>query len=243
MIPEWMTRSELLMGEEKIRKLMAANVIVVGLGGVGAIAAEMIVRAGVGQMTIVDADHIEASNRNRQIPALSSTDGLLKAETLGNRLMDINPALKLTVLNEYLRDKRTFEVLDQGGFDFALDCIDTLSPKVYYIKACIERKIPIISSMGAGGKIDPTQVRICDISETYNDLLARYVRKYLHRKFSIHKGLKVVFSPEQADKTRIVLNTDTTRKKSTIGTVSYMPAVFGCACASAAIRHLTGDSY
>lgn len=238
MIEPWMTRTRLLLGDEAIERLMRANVIVVGLGGVGGICAEMIARSGVGSMTIVDADVVEASNRNRQLPALISTENKHKAEVLAERLLDINASLKLTVLNEYLKDQRTFDVLDNGNYDFACDCIDTLSPKVYFIKACLERNIPIASSMGAGGKVDPTQVRVCDISETYNDLLARYVRKYLHRKFSIKTGFPVVFSPEQADKSRIILNEDTTRKKSTIGTISYMPAVFGCAVASVAIRKL-----
>lgn len=238
MIDPWMTRTQLLLGDEAVERLMRANVIVVGLGGVGGICAEMIARSGVGSMTIVDADVVEASNRNRQLPALISTENKSKAEVLAERLLDINASLKLTVLNEYLKDKRTFDVLDNGNYDFACDCIDTLSPKVYFIKACLERNIPVASSMGAGGKVDPTQVRICDISETYNDLLARYVRKYMHRKFSIRTGFPVVFSPEQADKSRIVLNEDTTRKKSTIGTISYMPAVFGCAVASIAIRKL-----
>lgn len=238
MIEPWMTRTRLLLGDEAIERLMRANVIVVGLGGVGGICAEMIARSGVGSMTIVDADVVEASNRNRQLPALISTENKHKAEVLAERLLDINASLKLTVLNEYLKDQRTFDVLDNGKYDFACDCIDTLSPKVYFIKACLERNIPIASSMGAGGKVDPTQVRVCDISETYNDLLARYVRKYMHRKFSIKTGFPVVFSPEQADKSRIILNEDTTRKKSTIGTISYMPAVFGCAVASVAIRKL-----
>lgn len=238
MIPAWMGRSQLLLGDEQLTRLMNSNVIVLGLGGVGGMCAEMIARSGVGKMTIVDADHIEASNRNRQIPALVSTDNKQKAEVLAERLRDINPDIQLTVLNEYLRDQRTFEVLDNGNFDFACDCIDTLSPKVYFIKACLERRIPIVSSMGAGGKVDPTRVEICDISETYDDLLARYVRKYMKRKFSVASGFQVVFSSEKADKSKIVVNEDTTRKKSTIGTISYMPAVFGCAMASVALRGL-----
>ncbi len=238
MIPDWMGRSQLLLGDEQLTRLMNSNVIVLGLGGVGGMCAEMIARSGVGKMTIVDADRIEASNRNRQIPALVSTDNKQKAEVLAERLRDINPDIQLTVLNEYLRDQRTFEVLDNGNFDFACDCIDTLSPKVYFIKACLERRIPIVSSMGAGGKVDPTRVEICDISETYDDLLARYVRKYMKRKFSVASGFQVVFSAEKADKSKIVVNEDTTRKKSTIGTISYMPAVFGCAMASVALRGL-----
>ncbi len=238
MIPSWMGRTQLLLGDEKLQRIISSHVIVVGLGGVGGICAEMIARCGVGKLTIIDADTIEASNRNRQIPALVSTENKLKTEVLAARLLDINPDLELTVLHEYLRDKRTLEVLDQGNFDFACDCIDTLTPKVNFIKACLERSIPIVSSMGAGGKVDPTQVQIADISESYNDLLARYVRKYLKRRFSITTGFEVVFSPELSDKSKIVLNDDITRKKSTIGTISYMPTIFGSLVASVALRGL-----
>ncbi|MCX6190420.1 MAG: tRNA threonylcarbamoyladenosine dehydratase [Bacteroidetes bacterium] len=238
MIPAWMGRTQLLVGDEKLLGLMNSNVIIVGLGGVGAICAEMLVRSSIGQLTIVDADAIEESNRNRQLPALISTNNKLKTEVLAKRLLDINPELKLTVLNEYLKGNRIVEVLEAGHYDYACDCIDTLTPKVNFIKACLERNLPIVSSMGAGGKVDPTLLQVADISDSYNDLLARYVRKYLKRRFSITTGFQVVFSPELADKKRIVLNDDITRKKSTIGTISYMPAVFGCTVASVVLRGL-----
>ncbi|MCF8254491.1 MAG: ThiF family adenylyltransferase, partial [Bacteroidia bacterium] len=192
-IQPWMGRTELLLGQNQLHKLINSNVLVVGLGGVGGIAAEMIARSGVMQMTIVDADTVDATNRNRQIPALKSTEGKVKADVLAERLLDINPDLQLQVIPEYFRDQLTFDVLDNNKFDYALDCIDTLSPKVYYIKACIDRGIPIISSMGAGSKVDPTMVKVADISETYNCHLARYTRKYLHR-LGVYKGVKAVFS-------------------------------------------------
>jgi tRNA A37 threonylcarbamoyladenosine dehydratase len=236
-LPQWMARTEVLLGEEMIQKLMHANVLVVGLGGVGGICAEMIARAGVGKMTIVDADVVEASNRNRQIPALISTDGKLKSEVMAQRIRDINPEIQLTVLSEFIRDERTNEILDQGNFDYAVDCIDTLSPKVFFIKACIERNIPLVSSMGAGGKFDPTQVEVIDISETYQCNLARYVRKRL-RKYGVREGFKVVFSPEAADQSRIFESEKAYPKKSVIGTISYMPAAFGITCASVVIRDL-----
>ncbi len=237
MIPYWMSRTKLLIGEEKIEKLMNAHVLVVGLGGVGAIAAEMIARAGVGKMTIVDADTVEASNRNRQIPALFSTENQLKSEVLSQRLKDINPELDLTVLSEYLKDQRMFDILDAGNFSYVLDCIDTLSPKTYLIKGCYDRKIPFVSSMGAGGKVDPTLVQVTDISKTYNDHLAKYVRKRLHR-MGIYRKVKVVFSPEIADQSKVISTPDDTRKKSVIGTISYMPTIFGCTCAAVAIRDI-----
>lgn len=237
MIPHWMSRTQLLLGDEKLEKLRSANVLVVGLGGVGGVAAEMVARAGVGKMTIVDADVVEASNRNRQLPALVSTDNMLKAEVLAQRIRDINPDIELTILNEYIKDTRIDEILDAQKYDYAMDCIDTLSPKVFFIKACKDRKIPLVSSMGAGGKVDPTLVRIGDISKTYNCHLAKYVRKYLHR-LGIFRGITVVYSIEIADQSRVVATPEETKKKSVIGTISYMPAIFGCTCASVVIRGL-----
>ena len=237
MIPYWMSRTQLMLGDEKVEKLMNKNVLVVGLGGVGGICAEMIARSGVGRMTIIDADTVDLSNANRQIPALHSTAGKLKAEVLAERLKDINPSLELTVLTEYIRDSRTIEILDAGQFDYAVDCIDTLSPKVHFIKACRERKIPIVSSLGAGGKVDPSQVKVTDISKTYECNLAKYVRKKL-RGLGIHKGITVVFSAEKVDQSRVIETEKAYPKKSVIGTISYMPAVFGCTAASVVIRNL-----
>ncbi len=232
-----MGRTQLLLGEEKLATLINSNVLVVGLGGVGGIAAEMIARAGVGKMTIVDADTVDPTNRNRQIPALRSTEGVLKTDVLRERLLDINPDLELTVIPEYFRDELTHKVLDENNFDYALDCIDTLSPKVFFIKACYDRKIPLVSSMGAGNKVDPTQVKVADISASYNCRLAKYTRKYLN-KFGIRKGIKVVFSAEEPQSFMGVTMVGARNKKSAPGTISYIPAVFGCTMASVAIRDL-----
>lgn len=236
MVPDWLTRTELLIGAENIEKLQKSHVLIVGLGGVGAVAAEMICRAGVGEMTIVDGDVVEPTNRNRQLPALVSTDGLSKAEVLGARFLDINPDLKLHMRNLYIRDGVTSELLHAAKYDYAVDCIDTLSPKVYYLLECMELGIPVVASMGAGGKLDPTQVKVVDISETYNCNLARYVRKKLHQK-GFYKGLKVAFSPE-LPAGKITVNPEGGPKKSTIGTMSYLPAAFGLAVASVVIRDL-----
>lgn len=235
-IQSWMGRTRLLLGDEKLEKLIDAHVLVVGLGGVGGICAEMIARAGVKRMTIVDADVVEETNRNRQVITLISNDGQKKAEVLAERLRDINPEIELTVIPEYMKNERTDEILDSAKYDYAVDCIDTLSPKVFFIKGCLDRKIPVVSSMGAGGKVDPTQVTIGDISETHTCNLAFYVRKRLH-KMGIRKGLKVVWSPEQADKSKIVV-VDSGPKKSVIGTISYIPATFGIQAASVVIRDL-----
>ncbi len=237
MIPYWMSRSQLLLGDEKVEGLMGKNVLVVGLGGVGGICAEMIARSGVGKMTIADGDTVDLSNCNRQIPALHSTAQRPKVDVMAERLKDINPELDLTCINDFLKDNKTSDLLDRGNFDYVVDCIDTLSSKVFLIKACFDRKIPIVSSLGAGGKIDPSRVVVTDISKTYQCNLARYVRKYL-RKLNIRKGLKVVFSPEEADQSRIIETEKAYPKKSIIGTISYMPAIFGCVAAGAVIRDL-----
>lgn len=218
-------------------RLAQKHVLVAGLGGVGAAAAEMICRAGIGRMTIVDADTVEPSNRNRQLCALTSTHGMLKAEVMGQRLKDINPDLDLRVVPRYLREQEVDELLDEAPYDYLADCIDTLSPKVSFIHKARQRGLSIVSSMGAGGKTDPMQVRLCDISETYNCNLARYVRKRLVR-MGIREGLEVVFSPEQIDETRVLVTPGMRNKKSVIGTISYLPSLFGCFVASVVVRAL-----
>ncbi len=239
MIPYWMSRTELLLGEGKVENLINKNVLIVGLGGVGGICAEMIVRAGVGSITIVDGDVVDLSNCNRQIAALQSTAGKSKAAIMEERLKDINPELKLTVVNEFIKEERTIAIIESQQYDYAVDCIDTLTPKVWFIKACVDRKIPIVSSLGAGGKIDPLQVQVTDISKSYKCNLARYVRKYLHKE-GIVTGVQVVFSPEDVDQSRILETEKAYPKKSIIGTISYMPAVFGCIVASVVVRSLYG---
>ena len=213
MIPYWMSRTQLMLGDEKLEKLMSKNVLVIGLGGVGGICAEMIVRAGIGKMTIVDNDTIDASNINRQIPALHSTIKKSKAQVLAARLLDINPLLDLTVLEEFMETDKTIELIEKEPWDYVVDCIDTLSAKVDLIKGCIDRKLNIVSSMGAGGKQDPSQIRVTDLSKTYECNLARYVRKRL-QALGIKKGLKVVFSSEKPDQSRIIETENAYPKKS-----------------------------
>jgi tRNA A37 threonylcarbamoyladenosine dehydratase len=235
---DWLTRTELILDEGKLKKLKDSNVLVVGLGGVGAYAAEMICRAGVGSMTIVDGDKIHPTNRNRQLPALKSTEGMAKAEVMGNRILDINPDIKLTVIQEYIKDERMIEIIDKS-FDYVVDAIDTLSPKIFLIYHSLQRKLSVVSSMGAGGKFDPTKVSISDISETTDCSLARILRKRLHR-LGIREGFTAVYSTEPVDKRKIVATNGEQNKASIVGTISYMPAAFGIACASVVIRDLTG---
>ncbi|MDL2255055.1 tRNA threonylcarbamoyladenosine dehydratase [Parabacteroides sp. OttesenSCG-928-K15] len=233
----WNNRTELLLGAEGMEHLAGSHVLVVGLGGVGAYAAELICRAGVGTMTIVDADVVQESNINRQLPALHSTLGQTKAEVVGARLTDINPRLKLTILHEFLRDERTEELLLSTPFDYIVDAIDSLSPKVYLLHFAVKHDIPIVSSMGAGAKVDPAQVKLADISKSHNCTLAKMVRKRLHR-LGVRRGIPVVFSTEMVNPEAVIEVEDEACKKTTTGTVSYMPAIFGCFLASHVIRNL-----
>ncbi len=235
---EWLSRTEMLIGEEGLNRLKNSNVLVVGLGGVGSYAAEMLCRAGVGNMTIADGDTVHPSNRNRQLHALKSTEGSGKAGLMGERLLDINPALNLTVIQEFLRDERMNEILGTG-FHYVVDAIDTLSPKVFLIYRSVLKKYPVVSSMGAGGKFDPVKISICDISRTTDCPLARLLRKRLHG-LGIKEGVTAVYSPEVIDKSKVVPYKGEQNKASVVGTISYMPAAFGIACASVVIRDLAG---
>lgn len=243
----WTERTALLLGEDKMRRLSAAHVLVVGVGGVGAYAAEMLCRAGVGEMTIVDADTVQPSNINRQLPATHSTIGRPKVEVLAERFRDINPDIRLHALPMYLKEEEVASLLDgtlncqlpivDCQFDVIVDAIDTIAPKCALIAEAMRRGIPIVSSMGAGAKSDITQIRFADLWETYHCGLAKAVRTRL-KKAGIRRSLPVVFSTEQTDRRAVITVDDERNKKSTAGTISYMPAVFGCYLAEYVIRHL-----
>lgn len=233
----WSERTELLLGNERVNYLKEKHVLVVGLGGVGAYAAEMICRAGIGKMTIIDADKVNASNINRQLPATHATLGQLKADVMAQRLRDINPDIELNVIAEFIKDEKIPEILESAKFDYVVDAIDSLSPKVYLIYNAYKMQLPIVSSMGAGGKIDPSQVKIADISKSHNCALAKAVRKRLNR-LDVRKGIPVVFSTEFADENAIVKLENEQNKISTAGTISYLPAIFGCYLASYVIRNI-----
>ncbi len=236
---EWLSRTELCLGPESLDKLKNSHVLVAGLGGVGSWAAEMVCRAGVGRMTIIDGDVVTAANRNRQLPALKSTEGISKAEVMGRRLKDINPSLELRVISEFIKDERMTEILEEEPYDFVIDAIDTLSPKVFLIYHSLRLKLNIVSSMGAGGKFDPTAVKVADISETRFCNLARMLRKKLH-KLGVYDGFAAVYSPEVVDKDKIIRGSAESNKASNVGTISYMPALFGIVCASVVIRRIAG---
>ena len=192
-------------------------------------------------MVILDSDTVSVTNRNRQLIALESTIGKLKTEVVARRLRDINPAVNLTVIPEYIEESNLEEIFSMAGeLDYVVDAIDTLAPKISLIKYCVEHKIPHVSAMGAGAKLDATKIRIADISKSYNCPLAYILRKKL-RKEGISKGFKVVFSEELPDRDAIV-PMEERNKKSQVGTISYLPAVFGCVCAQAAIEYLIGKT-
>lgn len=235
----WLERTELLLGEEKLTLLRNANVLVVGLGGVGAYAAEMITRAGVGKMTIADADTVSKSNINRQLIALHSTIGQEKSALMAQRLRDINPEIELQVINRFIKDDETDALLDSQPFDYVVDAIDTLSPKLALIKGALDRNIPLVSSMGAGAKTDPTKMEICDIAKTHHCPLAHMLRKRLH-KIGIRTGFQAVFSPEAVREGAMILCNEQ-NKKSNTGTISYIPALFGIGCASVVVRGLINE--
>ncbi|MBN1447806.1 MAG: tRNA threonylcarbamoyladenosine dehydratase [Bacteroidetes bacterium] len=232
----WLERTTLLIGSDAVHRLHNAHVLVVGLGGVGAYAAEQICRGGVGRLTIVDGDIVQPSNRNRQLPALHSTEARMKSEVMAERLLDINPDIQLEVIAEFLRDDRLEELVARP-YDYVVDAIDTLSPKVFLISTAVRHHLPVVSSLGAAGKLDPTHVRIDDIAQSHHCRLGKMLRKRLHR-LGIREGVTVVYSPEDVPRHSMRPVEDERNKKTVVGTISYMPPVFGCFCASVVLRGL-----
>lgn len=233
---KWQERAALLFKEEGLNNLKNANVLVVGLGGVGSFAAEFLARAGVGNMTIVDGDIVDITNINRQLPALHSTIGLPKVELMATRLMDINPELNLTKVQEFLSPERAYELVDEK-FDYVLDCIDSITPKLNLIIAAKRKKVKIVSNMGAGGKYEAAKVKVKDISKTEYCPLAKNIRKRL-KKEGISSGVKAVFSTERPDESSVKMTDGSNFKKSFYGTNSWMPCLFGLHAAETAIKHL-----
>lgn len=237
----WLERTELLIKENGIEKLQNANLLVIGLGGVGSFAAEFLARAGVGKLTIVDGDKVDITNINRQLPALHSTLGKSKVDVVAERLLDINPALKLFKINEFLSPERMEEVIDSQKFNYILDCIDSVTPKITLLKMAKRKKVKIVSCMGAGGKVDPSKVMVRDISKTHNCFLARQVRKRL-KKEHVNKGIRCVFSNEIQSEESLKMTDGANYKRSFYGTISYIPAIFGLYAAAEVIAYLTKDS-
>jgi tRNA A37 threonylcarbamoyladenosine dehydratase len=232
---KWQERAELLFKKEGLENLKNANVLVVGVGGVGSFAAEFLARAGVGNLTIVDGDVVDITNINRQLPALHSTVGLSKIEVVGERLLDINPELNLTKVQEFLSPERAFEIVEEK-YDYVLDCIDSVTPKLNLIIGAKRKRVKIISSMGAGGKMEASKVKVADITNTVNCMFAKTIRRRL-KEYKIDK-LKVVFSSEIQDESSLKMTDGSNYKKSFYGTNSYMPGLFGLYMAETVIRYL-----
>lgn len=236
----WLSRTSLLIGEEKVWELTKKHVLVVGMGGVGSFAAEFICRAGIGKMTIIDGDVVDPSNRNRQLPALATNHGVSKADIMAERLKAINPELELVVVKQFINPEMVEHLFDEKP-DYVVDAIDSITPKLTFIKKAYHENLPLVSSMGAGAKLDPTKLQVVDISKTYQCPFAQQIRKML-KKDKIYKGIKVVFSPEMPMKESLMLTDGTNFKKSAYGTISYLPATFGAVLASVVIRDLMGES-
>jgi tRNA threonylcarbamoyladenosine dehydratase len=238
-VPSWLERTELLIGADAVLQCMNANILLVGLGGVGSYAGEFLVRAGIGSITIIDGDVVDPTNKNRQLQALDSTKALSKSGLLEIRFRDINPEIRVTAYNRFLEPDDMAHLLKEERFDFVLDCIDSISPKISLIKQARQARLKVISSMGAGGKTDPSRLKIADISATRECKFAKTVRKRLKYE-GIRKGVTAVYSEEIQPKSALHLTDGSNYKKSYYGTISYMPALFGLMIASEVIRRLAG---
>jgi tRNA A37 threonylcarbamoyladenosine dehydratase len=235
---DWLNRTELLLGKDKLDILRHSHVLIIGLGGVGSAAAEMLCRAGIGKMTLVDGDVVEPGNRNRQLIALISTEGKKKTDVLAHRLRDINPEIELVLNDNYLKEDPMIHLLE-NKYDYVVDAIDTLSPKAYMLLNAVRLKHRVVSAMGAGAKLDISKIQVADISETHTCTFAFDIRKRL-RRLGLTTGFKAVFSTEPNLKESVIFSNTTKNKKSVAGTISYMPVVFGCHCASVVIQDLIG---
>jgi tRNA A37 threonylcarbamoyladenosine dehydratase len=233
---KWLERTELLIKENGIKNLQKSHILVVGLGGVGSFATEFLVRAGIGKLTIVDGDTIDITNINRQLPADHTTIGKFKTEVVAKHLLVINPNLDLKVIPNFLSPQEAYDIVDKK-YDYILDCIDSVQPKVQLLIACKRKKVKVVSAMGAGGKMDPTKIKVRDISKTQDCTLARVIKKEL-KKHKIHKGIRCVFSTEIQDKSSVFITDGTNFKRSFYGTISYMPAIFGLYASAEVINKL-----
>lgn len=233
----WLERTALLIGEDGVNKLNKKNVLVVGLGGIGSYAAEALVRAGIGNLTIIDGDEVDATNKNRQLHSMNSTIGIKKTKLMTDRLMDINPELKLTSIEKFIEPDEMVKLLESEKYDFILDCIDSVQPKLNLIIMARRLKYKFISAMGAGGKMDPSKIKVADVSKTKDCKFAQQVRKLL-KKEGIYNKVLTVYSDEIQQNSALALTDGSRYKKSYYGTISYIPAMFGLTMAGEVIRRL-----
>ena len=232
------SRTQLLLGAEAMEKLHHARVAVFGIGGVGGYTVEALARSGVGALDLIDDDKVCLTNLNRQIIATRSTVGQYKVDVAEQRIHDIDPNIKVTTHRCFFGPE-TQDDFDFTQYDYVVDAIDTLSPKLALIAAALKRGLPLVSSMGAGAKTDPTRLEITDISKTHHCPLAHMLRKRLH-KIGIRRGFRAVFSPVPMREGALIL-CEEQNKKSNVGTISYIPALFGIGCASVVVRDLIGE--
>lgn len=238
----WLERTELLFSKEQMDRLKNAHVLIVGLGGIGSFAGEFIARAGIGKMTIIDGDVFDPTNKNRQLTALDSTIGINKAVVLAERIRDINPEIKLNIVEEFVLPDRVWELLDEHQPDYVMDCIDSVTPKLEWLIACKRKKVKIISHMGAGGKTDPSKIKVTNIQHVSGCKLGAHMKKRLKRKNISYRGIKAVYSTEIQQKDSLKMTNGTNFKKSFYGTISYMPALFGLVGAAEVIQFLANNS-
>lgn len=234
----FLSRTALLLGEESIALLRRAHVLVVGVGGVGGMALAMLARAGVGRFTIVDGDCVAESNINRQQIAWRSTLGESKCSAARKMLHEISPEIIVESYDRFITEADIPTLLARASYSFVADAIDTIGPKCALLAACHEKDIPVISSMGAGAKVDPGQIQLADLSKTHTCALAKAVRRRL-ASYGIKRGIPTVFSSEPALAAAILSGSCEQGKQSTVGTVSYMPNIFGCFMAAHIIRQLS----
>lgn len=237
----WLERTELILGKDEMSRLQNAHVLIVGLGGIGSFAGEFIARSGVGTMTIIDGDVFDITNKNRQLTALDSTIGRNKAVVLAERIREINPDIQLNVVEEFVVPERVWEILNEFKPNYVMDCIDSLTPKIEWIIACKRLKIKCITHLGAGGKTDPSKVKVAELMNSYNCKLGLQVKKRLKKRGVGFKGVRCVFSAEQQQKDSLKMTDGSNFKRSFYGTVSYMPALFGLQGAAEVIDYIASN--
>ncbi|WP_462320038.1 tRNA threonylcarbamoyladenosine dehydratase [Halochromatium sp.] len=232
-------RTRILIGDEGIARLRAARVFVAGLGGVGSFAAEALARAGVGELILADCDTVAASNLNRQLCALHSTLGQEKTGVVCRRIRDINPDCRLTPMQRFLAADELPALIGDGGFDQVVDAIDSLNSKLALLTAAMDSTVPVVSSMGAGGRLDPARIRVGDLMDSRGCPLARKVRQQLRRR-GCGRGIAAVWSDESPRQPLPPEPTSRGRARAVNGTISYLPGLFGLTLAGLCVQHLLG---
>ena len=228
-------RTEMLIGEEGLKKIKGKKVAIFGVGGVGSYSAEALARSGIGNLVLIDYDVVDITNINRQLHALSSTIGKSKVQLMKDRILDINPDCKVTIINKVFNNQTLDEIFDYT-WDYVVDAIDMVSSKILLIETCYKNNIPIISSMGTGNKLDPTKLQVTDIFKTSICPLAKVLRNEL-RKVGVKK-LRVVYSTENPIKPLNLSGNTTNTRKQTPGSVSFVPSVSGLIMASVVFNDL-----